>query len=117
MSLLPVRQFWAENQTTVLPKPPHSPDLVSCDFSFPKMKSVPKGHTNDINTNSSKVLQDISKAFQSLLCEIETKAFDSIDIHCLIAKIYCRGIYVKKKTKQTSIKETLNCYLRGYFFK
>jgi histone-lysine N-methyltransferase SETMAR len=69
-SSLPVRDFFAEHATTVLPHPPYSPDLAPADFFlFPKLKSTLKGRRFEsidaIKTNSLAHLCSIHKtAFQ-----------------------------------------------------
>jgi hypothetical protein len=46
MSLL-IREFVVKHETTVVPQPPYSPDLVPADFFlFPKLKSTLKGSDN-----------------------------------------------------------------------
>jgi len=70
-SLFLVRNFLAENETTVVPQPSYSPDLASADFFlFPKLKSTLKGRrfdtVDEIQKNSTNELFVIPmKAFQS----------------------------------------------------
>jgi transposase len=65
-----VCNFLAKNETTIVPQPPYSPDLVPADFFlFPKLKSTLKGcrfNTFDkIQKNSTMGLFAIAKeAFQ-----------------------------------------------------
>jgi transposase len=61
-----VSQFLAKNNMTVIPHPPYSPDLASCDFFlFPKLKLRMKGQTFDtteeIQEESQRVLDTIPK--------------------------------------------------------
>jgi len=74
-SLFLVRNFLAENETTVVPQPSYSPDLASADFFlFPKLKSTLKGRrfdtVDEIQKNSTNELfaipkEAFQKAFQS----------------------------------------------------
>ena len=51
---LPVKQFLATTNITVLEHPPYSPDLAPCDFYlFPKIKSVLQG-THFVSVESVK---------------------------------------------------------------
>jgi transposase len=58
---LPVREFLATKQITVLKNPPYSPDLAPSDFSlFPKVKEILKGrHFDDIRCNKTAALKTI----------------------------------------------------------
>jgi len=61
-----VRNFLAENETTVVPQPPYSPDLSPADFFlFPKLKSTLKGRrfdtADEIQNNWTKDLFAIPK--------------------------------------------------------
>ena len=52
---------FARNSTNILPQPPYSPDLVTCDFwLFPKLKKLLRGHCFDsidnIKTKIAKLL-------------------------------------------------------------
>ena len=68
------QQFLAKNKMAVIPHPPYSPDLVSCDFFlFPKMKLKLKGRRfytiEEIQAESQRVLdtlaeKDFQEAFQ-----------------------------------------------------
>ena len=43
--LLLIRSYLAKHQTSIVPHPPYSPDLVQADFFlFPKLKTTLKGH-------------------------------------------------------------------------
>ena len=68
-------QFLAKNKIAVIPHPPYSPDLTTCDFFlFPKMKLKLKGRRFDtiteIQAETQKVLntlteKDFQEAFQN----------------------------------------------------
>jgi hypothetical protein len=68
-----VRDFLTKTDTTVIPKPPYSPDLAAAYFFlFPKPKSTLKGRRFDtieeIKENSLRNLKAIPKqAFQDFL--------------------------------------------------
>ena len=59
-------QFLAKNKIAVIPHPPYSPDLASCDFFlFPKMKLKLKGRrfdtTTGIQAETQKVLNTLTE--------------------------------------------------------
>jgi len=61
-----VSKFLAENNMTVIPHPPYSPDMAPCDFFlFPKLKLQMKGRTFDtieeIQEESQRVLDTVPK--------------------------------------------------------
>jgi len=57
---LVVRQFLVSAKTTVIPQPPYSPDLATCDFFlFPKMKLKLKGRRFDSNEEIQTESQDV----------------------------------------------------------
>ncbi|XP_011863617.1 PREDICTED: putative uncharacterized protein FLJ37770 [Vollenhovia emeryi] len=65
-SSLLVREFLAKNNTLMMPQPPYSPDLASCDFFlFPKLKRPMKGRRyatiEEIKTASKEELNKIKK--------------------------------------------------------
>ena len=70
-SSLLIRDYCAKSETTVLPQPPYSPDLVPADFFlFPKLKSTLKGRRFDsidaIKESSLEQLRAIpSEAYKS----------------------------------------------------
>ena len=46
--VIPVHNFLAKNEMTVVPQPPYSPDLAPADFfMFSKLKSTVKGRCSD----------------------------------------------------------------------
>ena len=62
---LVMQQFLASMKTTVIPHPPYSPDLATCNvFLFPKMKMMPKGwrfdSTEEIQTESQDVMKTLT---------------------------------------------------------
>jgi len=60
-----VQQFWAKNNMDVIAHPPHSPDLVPCDFFlFPRMKSHMK----------AKDFADVSEVKKKTLEVLKTSA-------------------------------------------
>lgn len=65
-----VREFLAKNNTVMMPQPPYSPDMASCNFFlFPKIKKTMKrrrfANIEEIKTESLKELNAIPKiAFQ-----------------------------------------------------
>ncbi|UYV70083.1 hypothetical protein LAZ67_7001725 [Cordylochernes scorpioides] len=61
-----VRDFFAKNNTLMMPRPPYSPDLAPCDFFlFPKLKRPMKGRRyarlDEIKTASKEELKKILK--------------------------------------------------------
>ncbi|KAG5338923.1 MOS1T transposase, partial [Acromyrmex heyeri] len=61
-----VREFLAKNNALMMPQPPYSPDLTSCDFFlFPKLKRPMKGRRyatiEEIKTASKEELNKITK--------------------------------------------------------
>ena len=59
-------EFSAKNNTLIMPQPPYSPDLVSCDFFlFPKLKRPMKGRRyttiKEIKSASKEELNKITK--------------------------------------------------------
>ena len=76
---LSVQQFLAKINMTVIPHPPHSPDLVPCNFFlFPRMKGQMKGkHFADVSKVKKKtleVLNNIStEEFQKCLQQWEKR--------------------------------------------
>ncbi|KAG5313765.1 MOS1T transposase, partial [Pseudoatta argentina] len=61
-----VREFLAKNNTLMMPQPPYSPDLASCDFFlFPELKRPMKGRRyatiKEIKTASKEELNKITK--------------------------------------------------------
>ncbi|UYV77389.1 hypothetical protein LAZ67_15000823 [Cordylochernes scorpioides] len=61
-----VREFLAKNNTLMMPQPPYSPNLTSCDFFlFPKLKRLMKGRRyatlDEIKTASKEELKKIFK--------------------------------------------------------
>jgi hypothetical protein len=67
------QQFLAKDKMAVIPQPPYSPDLATCDFfQFPKMKFKLKGRrfdtTEEIQAESQTVLDTLTeKDFQGVL--------------------------------------------------
>ena len=64
---LSVAQFLTSRCVTVMPQPPHSPDLAPCEFIlFQKAKSAVKGHhfesTEDIQRSVTQAIKDIPQA-------------------------------------------------------
>jgi len=64
-NLSDVWEFLAQNKITMLPHPPYSPDLASCDFFlFPKLKTHLKGHhfvtVENVQTTVMRALNNIS---------------------------------------------------------
>jgi hypothetical protein len=62
------REYFTKNNMTVVPQPPHSPDLVPCYFSmFPRVKIKLKGRHFDtievIETESQVVLNTRTKRY------------------------------------------------------
>jgi len=60
-----VREFLVQNNITMLPHPPYSPDLAPCDFFlFPKLKTHPKGHhfgtVENVQAAATRALNNIS---------------------------------------------------------
>jgi transposase len=68
---LSVREFLAKHSIPVVPRPPYSPDLVSCgSFLFPWLKSTLKGKqfqdATEIQLNMTQQLQAIPRqAYQT----------------------------------------------------
>jgi hypothetical protein len=61
---LVVQKFLASTNTTVIPHPPYSPDLASCDFFlFPKMKPLLKKR----RFGSIKAIQTVSQNVMKML--------------------------------------------------
>jgi transposase len=67
------QQFLTKQKMAVIPQPPYSPDLATCEFLFPKMKLKTKGRRCDTNeeiqAESQRVLdtlteKDFQEAFQ-----------------------------------------------------
>jgi transposase len=61
-----IREFFAKNETTVVPQPPYSPDLAPANFFlFPKLTSTLKGRRfesiEEIEKNSLTELRAIKK--------------------------------------------------------
>ena len=63
---LSVQQFLAKNNTTVIPRPPYSPDLAPCDFSlFPRYEMPDKkgkrfADVSEVKKKTLEVLKNIS---------------------------------------------------------
>ena len=98
-SSLLVRNILAKNNTVIMPQPPHSPDLASCDFFlFLRLKRPMKGRRfstiEEIKTELLRELKDIPKsAYQKCFQDWEKRLHkciisegnylegDSIEIH------------------------------------
>jgi histone-lysine N-methyltransferase SETMAR len=82
-----VQQFLTSKNITVIPHPPHSPDLAPCDFFlFPKMKLRLKGRrfdtTEEIHTESKVVINTlIFENFQECM-----KSWETCQDHCINAQ-------------------------------
>jgi transposase len=74
-----VRQFLTSKNITVIPHPPHGPDLAPCDvFLFPKMKLRLKGRrfdtTEEIHAESQEVIDTLTfENFQGCMKSWETR--------------------------------------------
>ena len=75
---LSVNEFWAKKNITLVPKPPYSPDLSSCDyFLFPILKKHLKEHI-------FRTIENIKKFVTEQLKEIPVSEFQ----HCYEAVSY-----------------------------
>ena len=86
-SSLLVRNFLAKNNTVIMPQPPYSPDLATCDFFlFPRLKRSMKERlfaTNEkIKTESLRELKDIRKSAYQKCFENWKKCWHK----CIISK-------------------------------
>ena len=53
--------FWEENNMTVIPHPPYSPDVAPCDFFlFSRMKGKRFADVSEVKKNTLEVLNNIS---------------------------------------------------------
>ena len=97
-SSLLVRDFLAKNNTTIMPQPPYSPDLASCDFfSFPKLKRPMKGRRfttiEEIKTASLEELKraDEEAAGEEEAVEEEESEDDSVELLSRLAQVIGMG--------------------------
>ena len=86
-SSLLVRNFLSKNNTVIMPQPPYSPDLATCDFFlFPILKRPMKGRRfatiEEIKTESLRELKDIPKSAYQKCFEDGKKCWHK----CIISK-------------------------------
>jgi len=73
--VIPVHNFLAKNEMTVVPQPPYSPDLAAADFFlFPKLKSTLKGRCFD---TFDEIQKNLTKELFAIPKEAFQKAFQS----------------------------------------